>query len=526
MPDEASAISALSSFPKSHGPAKGSAGLPSLKFRPQTAIGCGAAFLALHALCVSVFRPAELAVSYVFMFLAPLLAAVACWNWVLRSSSRLRLCGAQIAIGLSLWSAGMVLDAWEDLIRHAPQNLTLIPDLFYFFYGVPILFAISASTAEQRSKLFLWLYGLQALAIVYLAYVLLFTGAPFTGEPSTPLSAEHLAQAFLVENIVLALAATVRLFSCSGSQERRLYEILAAFLWIYLGFSTIYNFWMQDGTVGIAGINDLLVDVPFLFLAWCLAYASIVADEGEPVHKSHAALFIASASPFFFTLGLLALGTVVMQRHLLIGAGGIVLGLACYGFTTTLLQSRYVESQQSLRAALDRLERLSMTDSLTEIANRRAFDYTLDREWNRAQRSREPLSLLLIDLDFFKNLNDRYGHVSGDECLVRIAHTLRAALPREVDVLARYGGEEFAAILPGTDRAGAETVARKMLAAVRRLGIRNETIFGDVATISVGISTCDPAGKASCVDLIKGSDHALYRAKKDGRDRLEFSAPA
>jgi diguanylate cyclase (GGDEF)-like protein len=128
-----------------------------------------------------------------------------------------------------------------------------------------------------------------------------------------------------------------------------------------------------------------------------------------------------------------------------------------------LLQSRYVESQQSLRAALYRLERLSMTDSVTEIANRRAFDYTLDREWNRAQRSREPLSLLLIDLDFFKNLNDRYGHVSGDECLVRIAHTLRAALPREVDVLARYGGEEFAAILPGTDRAGAKTVARKML---------------------------------------------------------------
>jgi diguanylate cyclase (GGDEF)-like protein len=492
-------------------------GSPPLTQRSRSAIVYGAMFLILHALCVEVFRPAQVAVSYAFMFVAPLIAAIACFRWVLRSDPRLRLCGIQIAAGLSLWIAGMGLDAWEVFVEHATQNSALIPDLFYFFYGVPILYAISSSTAEHRSRLFLWLYGLQAAAIAYLAYVVLFASLPFTGMTAAPISGDGLSMAFLVENLGLAVASTVRLFSCAHAQERRLYRILSAFLWIYLGCSTLYNFWLDDG-YGIAGVNDLVIDLPFLILAWCFAYAPIRADDAETPRKSSAALFIASASPVFFTFGMLALGTVVMQRYFAIGAAGVSLGLACYGLQATLLQSRYLDAQQSLRAALDRLERLSMTDGLTGIANRRCFDRTLESEWSRAQRSRRPLSLMLIDLDFFKNLNDRYGHVSGDECLVAIAHTLRAALPRETDLLARYGGDEFAAILPDTGRPGAAMVGRKMASAVRRLGIRNETIIGDVATISVGISTCERTGNASCLDLLKGSDHALYRAKQHGRD--------
>jgi diguanylate cyclase (GGDEF)-like protein len=183
-----------------------------------------------------------------------------------------------------------------------------------------------------------------------------------------------------------------------------------------------------------------------------------------------------------------------------------------------------IRSQEALRKALGRLENLSLTDALTGVANRRCFDQTLEREWNRAKRAGEQLSLLMIDLDYFKNLNDRYGHVYGDECLVTVARALSAALPREADTLARYGGEEFCAILPDTDRAGAQTVADKMRSAVRRLGIRNETAIGTTATISIGITTFEPAGDASCLDLVRGSDRALYRAKSDGRDRVEFFA--
>jgi diguanylate cyclase (GGDEF)-like protein len=490
--------------------------------RSGSALVCAAAYVGLHALCIVAFPRASVALSYAFMFLATILALVACVGWVVRSSASLRLCGTLVACGLALWSGGLLLDAWEEVIKHNTATVALIPDLLYFFYGVPVLLAISSSSAEQRSQLFLWLYALQATVIAYLAYTLLFSGLPFTGEHAAPITADRLSQAFLVENIVLAAAAVVRLFACEDFEERRFYRIVCAFLWVYLGASSLYNFSYGAATAG-TGLEDVIIDVPFLMLALWFAYApQYVADRGEQAPKGPVALFIASASPIFFTFGILALGTVVMQRHFAAGSAGVGIALACYGLQATLLQNRYIRSQHSLREALDRLQGLSMTDSLTGIANRRCFDQSLEREWSRAKRSGKSLSLLMIDIDFFKLLNDRYGHVGGDECLKTIAHTLRAALPRDTDVLARYGGEEFAAILPDTDRQGAETVAGKMRAAVRRLAIRNETPMGDVATISVGVTTSDASVNASCVDLIKGSDHALYQAKQGGRDRIEF----
>jgi diguanylate cyclase (GGDEF)-like protein len=428
-------------------------------------------------------------------------------------------------LGLSIWAGGVALDAWEDLVAHAAGNVTLLSDLLYFFYGVPILFVSSTSGADQRSRLFLWLYGLQAIVIAYLAYIVLFSGAPFTGEPSAPISATRLALAFLIENSFLALAATAQLVSCSGSEERRFYRTLVAFLWLYLVLSTAYNYLFPNVDLNIPGLNDCLIDLPFLAFALLLAASPRYAGRSDELsNKSPVALFVASASPIFFTVGMLALGTVVMHRHFTIGATVIAFALACYGLQATVLQSRYIRSQEALRKALGRLENLSLTDALTGVANRRCFDQTLEREWNRAKRAGEQLSLLMIDLDYFKNLNDRYGHVYGDECLVTVARALSAALPREADTLARYGGEEFCAILPDTDRAGAQTVADKMRSAVRRLGIRNETAIGTTATISIGITTFEPAGDASCLDLVRGSDRALYRAKSDGRDRVEFFA--
>ncbi len=491
------------------------------------AVVCGGAYLLLHALSIVALPHVAAQLSYFFMFTSAMLALIACVTWIVRGSPKMRLDGSLVASGLVLFGAGMLLDAWEEVIRHVAGTVALIPDLLYFVYGVPLLFAISSSTAEQRSRLFLWLYGLQAIVIAYLAYIVLFSGAPFTGERQAPISTGRLSEAFLVENIVLVIAATVRLFSCEDAEERRFFQILSGFLWVYLASTSAFNFKFGSAKTG-SGLQDLLIDLPFLLLALWFAYAPrYAAGFGEePGTKGPVALFIASASPIFFTFGMLALGSVVMQRHLVIGSAGVGIALACYGLQATLLQNRYIRSQQSLRDALERLQGLSMTDGLTGVANRRCFDLTLEREWSRSKRSGQPLSLLMIDLDFFKNLNDRYGHVYGDECLKTVAHTLRAALPRDADVLARYGGEEFSAILPDTDRKGAETVAGKMRAAVRRLAIQNQTSMGDVATISVGVSTFDASGNASSVDLIKGSDHALYRAKQDGRDRVEFYALA
>ncbi len=168
------------------------------------------------------------------------------------------------------------------------------------------------------------------------------------------------------------------------------------------------------------------------------------------------------------------------------------------------------------------LQELSLKDGLTNIPNRRAFDEHLNTEISAAQRHNWPLSIIMIDVDFFKPYNDNYGHAKGDECLIQIAQTLEHALVRETDFIGRYGGEEFVCILPNTDREGATIIAEKL-----RLAIYNATIphlFRENetrVTVSMGIATM-PFQKDSFVEpeeFINNADQALYKAKASGRNR-------
>lgn len=172
------------------------------------------------------------------------------------------------------------------------------------------------------------------------------------------------------------------------------------------------------------------------------------------------------------------------------------------------------------------LTRLSAVDGLTSIANRRCFDETLVREWRRAARKSSPISLLIADVDHFKDFNDGYGHQLGDECLKRIARALESCLRRSTDLVARYGGEEFAVILPETDQVGAREVAEAMRAAVEAAQFSHA--FSPVAnhvTISIGCATTIPerTDEMGYVGIIQRADQALYRAKRAGRNRLELS---
>lgn len=203
---------------------------------------------------------------------------------------------------------------------------------------------------------------------------------------------------------------------------------------------------------------------------------------------------------------------------------GIALALVVYAVRATLLQNRYMQAQQELKQARDLMEQVSLTDSLTGVANRRSFDHALDVEWRRAVRRKSPLSLLMIDVDHFKNLNDRYGHRYGDDCLVQIAQALQSALPRSADLLARYGGEEFAAILSATDREGANIVALRMQEFARALNLDNETPIGSSLTISIGVATYEFPHDSSSDGLIEAADGALYLAKRNGRNRIEHAA--
>lgn len=170
------------------------------------------------------------------------------------------------------------------------------------------------------------------------------------------------------------------------------------------------------------------------------------------------------------------------------------------------------------------LEQLTLEDGLTSLANRRCFDLTLISEWKRGQRFKQPLSLVMIDIDHFKPYNDTYGHQEGDICLKRVASALSSTLKRQCDVVARYGGEEFIAILPDTDSPGAVQVADRMLHAVEQMNIfhsTSETL--DHVTVSLGVATVIPVQGSLPGFMLKAVDKALYEAKAGGRNRLVIS---
>ncbi|AMW81600.1 GGDEF domain protein [Pseudomonas yamanorum] len=167
------------------------------------------------------------------------------------------------------------------------------------------------------------------------------------------------------------------------------------------------------------------------------------------------------------------------------------------------------------------LSELAATDALTGLANRRTLDQRLRLEWERAQRSGEPLALLMIDVDHFKAFNDRHGHQGGDEALRNVARVIGSNIRRPADLAARYGGEEFAVILPDTDRDGASTIAEHIRSAVEHLPPADGDALS--VTVSIGLSTWDKRRRGSLEELLLSADRALYDAKHSGRNRTVHS---
>jgi diguanylate cyclase (GGDEF)-like protein len=166
------------------------------------------------------------------------------------------------------------------------------------------------------------------------------------------------------------------------------------------------------------------------------------------------------------------------------------------------------------------LDRLSLTDNLTGLANRRAFNEYLHREWLRELRTKQPFSVVMIDIDHFKQYNDHYGHLEGDVCLQKVAWALQSALCRGGDLLARYGGEEFIAILPHTDERGASELAETLHARIRELSIPHDTsAVSSIVTISIGLVSVVPNSNLSPAQVVNTVEEALYIAKQSGRNR-------
>ncbi len=166
------------------------------------------------------------------------------------------------------------------------------------------------------------------------------------------------------------------------------------------------------------------------------------------------------------------------------------------------------------------LNNFASIDGLTGISNRRIFDQTLAKEWQICQRDKQPLALIIMDIDCCKKYNDYYGHQKGDNCLIRVAQATSKVLKRPRDIVARYGGEEFAIILPNTDREGSIAIADMIQEEIKELAIPHEgSKVSPLVSVSLGISCVIPTGESSPKTLVDMADQAMYRAKQQGRNR-------
>lgn len=178
-----------------------------------------------------------------------------------------------------------------------------------------------------------------------------------------------------------------------------------------------------------------------------------------------------------------------------------------------------------LKRTNDLLDEVARMDPLTEIPNRREYDRVVSLEWRQSVRTGKSFSIILIDIDHFKEYNDNYGHVEGDACLRRLAHLLQYSIHRPTDSVARYGGEEFMIILPGTDEKGAMNVAQLIKDKLQKLNIPHSNASESrQLTISQGVASCTPTVSENPETILMAADRALYEAKRRGRNQIISAA--
>ncbi|KGM40809.1 hypothetical protein JY96_14190 [Aquabacterium sp. NJ1] len=217
---------------------------------------------------------------------------------------------------------------------------------------------------------------------------------------------------------------------------------------------------------------------------------------------------------------------LILPIALLIGATMVFTLMANYALERDerrqyLLSLRRKHLLQDLGEVQQRLQQLSRMDTLTGLFNRRHFQQYLEQTWQRAQYDQTPVAVLMLDVDHFKQYNDRYGHPVGDQCLMQVAHAMQDSLRRPGDLVARYGGEEFIAVLPGADKDTAHQAAERIREAIIKQGIVHEaSATAAMVTASIGVVSCRAREGVQEQDLIAAADSALYKAKQAGRNQV------
>ncbi|WP_369349274.1 diguanylate cyclase [Stenotrophomonas sp. JAG2] len=459
-------------------------------------------YLLCHGIALVLLPAHALPVSYAFLIGAPVLAAMAC-VWRGRRSASI-VGWYAMALGMGLWAAGMALNMYQEVGRGNADATPGLSMLLYVLYGVPLTFAMAHPRHEP------WylslIDALLALLLGYLFFVYTFSFATLNDAGEEGI--EHLRLMFDVENIFIAGFALLRWRASEDASRRVFFRTLCVFAWVYLGVAAYINHVDTEGSYG--GRVDLLIDVPFLLLAVMALRPSRRGDVRVP---RTLVMAVRAGSPLILAVSLMVVSALMVRDHPYLAVAGFVLATLGSGLRSVLMQMHSFARQ-------DQLDALSRIDSLTGLANRRQFDQSLRDAWERARRSGQGIALLMVDIDCFKDFNDRYGHPAGDQCLRLVAATLAGCAVRSTDLVARYGGEEFAVVVASSPLDGAPALAERMRHAVEQLQLPSAE-SGRPVTISIGVGTVRLVLDADPAELLAAADTALYSAKRGGRNRVE-----
>jgi len=412
------------------------------------------------------------------------------------------------------------------VLRFEPQRAWVHSALF-LLSGAPLLFVFSSTDDDDEPRAFAWLDAAQLFLISALILFDLFPGAYLRGGPEwLAISIGDYARLRDFELPMLLLLAAARMYAAVQTRMRFLYGTLIALL-VPMPILNWLNDWVVARGVLPASPWFVLNDLPALaFVVMWTAGVRLPAPSPATSSRLWVSAMIRLGSPLFFSLAVLLLSLQAIPGPLHAGVWTSCAGLGIYGLRSAFLQLRHQQTQNRLISAQTELLAISHKDPLTEIYNRRWFDEAHRHEWARARRADQPISLLIVDIDHFKEFNDAAGHKAGDQCLIAVAGVLRKKLHRERDSISRYGGEEFAIILPNTDDQAALVVAQRLRQAVLDLHYPHPGASQAFVTVSVGVASLRPANSSfgpDCTsdELFLRADAALYQAKQQGRNRVQ-----
>ncbi len=424
--------------------------------------------------------------------------------------------------GMALWALAHTL---ETLVRHSNATNTLsgnTSDLVYVSAFLPLLLAFVTTSETQSLRTVFVLNCAQIGLALGLAYVLLYLA------PMPPgVAAIAMGKIYGAACALLAVMSLIRGLFWTTQEERLSMRWIGVFLWTYLPVELGMDYLTQYRGLKAGTLLDLLWSVPFALAGWKALTLPVEQTSAKAGTQSSKRVLVESLCPLLLNAGVFALAAATMQQHTILGLSAIFGVLLIQGLQAAVVQMNQVagrklllDREQELRAANAALEQLTLLDPLTEIANRRRFDSDLETAWRRAVRKQHELALLMVDVDFFKGVNDLHGHTYGDECLKALASMMKQQARRPDDLVARIGGEEFVVLLPDTDEVGANAISARLHEAILQMGIVNlASPFDRKLTLSIGYVVCTPRPGSLAPLLVEAADKALYAAKQQGRNR-------